>query len=323
MLLNALRFPILVFCAAAVLLPSSAYAAPTAKERAEAKSAWLKGKRFVTQEKRDEAVETLRIAVELDPKVQYQLDLARALVEAKIFIEARDLCDAIASSKEPNVQKAKQAAATLKKDLEPRIPTITVKLTGDAAGATASINGETVEIGKPLTFDPGIYTVRARMGDNPEVSERVELAERAKKTVTLDPSTGAPPAEEPKEGSSGGTMAPAAIAFGVGGAALVAGGVTGFLAFQKTDEVTDLCGGTSCPEKYAGDVQTAQDFGTASTVLFALGGIGATAGLILTFTVGMDGDAPSEDSTEKKKEEAQVWVTPYVGPFHAGLVGTF
>lgn len=319
-------FPILAFCAAATLIPSSAFAAPTPKERAEAKSAWLKGKRLVTQEKRDEAVETLRIAVELDPRVQYQLDLARALVEAKIFLEARDLCDAIASSKEPNIQKAKAAAATLKKDLEPRIPSITVNLTGETVGASATVNGESVDVGKPTSFDPGVYTVRARVGSNPEVSQRVELAERDARTVTLDPSSTEPPKEEPKEEASGGTMAPAAIAFAVGGAALVAGGVTGFLAFQKTDEVKDLCGGTSCPEKYAGEVQTAQDFGTASTVLFALGGLGATAGLILTFTVGMDDDAPGEgegEKAEEKKEEAQVRVSPFVSPFGAGLVGTF
>lgn len=319
------RFTFLVFCAAATLFASTAMAAPTAKERAEAKSAWLKGKRLVTQEKRDEAVETLRIAVELDPRVQYQLDLARALVEVKILIEARDLCDAIAASKEPNIQKAKAAAATMKKDLEPRIPKITVKVSGDAVGATATINGETVEIGAPLSFDPGVYTVRARIGQNPEVSQRVELAERDERLVTLDPSSGEAPKEEEKEEPSSGTMVPAAIAYAVGGAALVGGGVTGFLAFQKTDEVKDLCGGTQCPERYAGEVQTAQDFGTASTVLFALGGLGVTAGLILTFTVGMDdGDTPKDESNEEKKsEEARVRIRPVVGPLGLGVHGTF
>jgi hypothetical protein len=303
-----------------LVLTTSASAAPTPKERAQAKSAWMKGKRLVTQEKKDEAVESLRIAVELDPKAQYQLDLARALVEIKALVEARELCDAIAETKEPNTQKAKQVAASLKKDLEPRIPTITVILTGDAANATATINGESVGLGKPLPFDPGVYTVRARVRDNPEVSERVELREREKKTVTLDPTSTEAPKPPTEEASSGGNMLPAAIAYGVGGAALIAGGVTGFLAFQKTDEVQELCGGNDCPPEFAGDVATAQDLGTASTVLFAVGGLGVAAGLILTFTVGLGGDAADEKKDEKKSE---AWVRPIIGPGQLGLYGAF
>ncbi len=312
----ALSAALLIFVVA-----TNANAAPTPKERAQAKSAWMKGKRLVTQEKKDEAVESLRIAVELDPKAQYQLDLARALVEIKALVEARELCEAVLETKEPNTQKAKQVATTLKKDLEPRIPTITVALAGGAPNATATINGESVDVGKPLPFDPGVYTVRARVGDNPEVSERVELRERDKKTVTLDPSStepAKPPTEEP---SSGGNMLPAAIAYGVGGAALIAGGVTGFLAFQKTDEVQDLCGGNDCPPEYAGDVAAAQDLGTASTVLFAIGGLGAAAGLILTFTVGLADDPAADEKPEEKKSEA--WVRPLIGPGQLGLYGAF
>jgi hypothetical protein len=316
--MNILRF-VVAFSSALFffVVATNASAAPTPKERAQAKSAWMKGKRLVTQEKKDEAVESLRIAVELDPKAQYQLDLARALVEIKALVEARELCDDVIETKEPNTQKAKQVATTLKKDLEPRIPTITIALTGGAANATASVNGESVEVGKPLPFDPGVYTVRARVGDNSEVTERVELKERERKTVTLDPtSTEAPklPTEEP---ASGGNMLPAALAYGIGGAVLIAGGVTGFLAFQKTDEVQDLCGGNECPPEYAGDVATAQDLGTASTVLFAVGGLGVAAGLILTFTVGLSDDAPEEP----KKSEA--WVRPLIGPGQLGLYGAF
>ena len=308
----------LLVCCLVFFVSATAIAAPTAKERAQAKSAWIKGKRFVTQEKKDEAVESLRIAVELDPKVQYQLDLARALVAVRAFVEASELCEAVKTSSEANTQKAKQAATTLAKDLEPRIPRLTVNVS--AVGATATVNGEPVELGKPLAFDPGVYTVRARVGDNPETSERVELQERARKTVTLDPTSGQPTKPD-EEKSSGGTMLPAAIAYSLGGAALVAGGVTGFLAFQKTDEVKDLCGGAQCPEKYAGEVDAALSLGTASTVLFAMGGLGAAAGLILTFTVGVDGG--EGESKENEEKAAQVRVRPFVGTATAGVIGTF
>lgn len=292
----------------------SALAAPSPKERADAKVAWTKGKRLSLQGKHDEARQLLASAVELDPKAQYQLDLARELIATQELIGAVALLETVESSKEPNTQKAKQVAAGLKKDVAARIPSIKIVVLG-AAGAptTVSVNGERVEAGKALPFDPGSYTVKGRNGDEPEVVERVTLAERDHKEVALDLSHRMEPAKA--KDSSGGTMAPAAVAYAIGGAALVAGGVMGGLAFDQTGKVKELCGGLHCPPELASEVQLAQDYGTASTILLPIGGLGVAAGLILTFTVGMDS---GEDEAKPK-----AGITPYVGFGDVGVHGRF
>ncbi len=300
-----------------LLSAASAHAAPSPKDRAEAKTSWTKGKRLLGQRKFDDAAAAFRLANELDPKVQYQLDLARALVDAKAFVEARELCDQIASSKEANTQRAKQAAAQLKKSLEPRIPTLKVEVGGaDAAQATVTINGETVRSGSELPYDPGSYTVKAKVGAGPETVEQVELAEGQHRAIRLELGKAQAiksPSEENDSGG-GGNMAPAAVSYAVGGALLAAGGVLGGLAFDQTSKTEEACGGTTCPPELADEVALAQDYGTASTVLFAVGGLGVAAGIILTFTVGMDGgDAQPE----------KAGVSPFLGLGQAGVRGRF
>jgi hypothetical protein len=297
----------------------SATAAPTAKEKAEAKTLWTKGKKLALSKKHDEAAAAFRAAHELDPKAQYQLDLARSLADAGRLVEARQLFGEVAETQEKDAQRAKAVAAQQKKALDGRIPSIKVVVVGGGeASAIVTVNGESVEAGKDVPFDPGEYTVVARAAGGPEARDKVALAERDHKTVTLTLSAPAqaPPEDEPDEGGGGGgTMIPAAISYAVGGAGLTVGAVFGVLAFQKTSEVEELCGGKTCPGEYADDVATAQDYGTASTVAFAVGGIGVAAGLILTFTVGMSG------GDDEKKESA--WVVPVVGPGYAGVAGAF
>ena len=300
-----------------LLVPLDAEAAPTPKERAQANTAWTAGKRLVSQKKLSEAIESFRRANELDPKSQYQLDLARALAANKSLVEARQLCEAIAASKEPNTQRVKAAAATLKGDLDAKVPTILVEVKGEgAATALVTVDGETVQVGKDLPYDPGSHTVKARAGQAPEVSEQIELAESQHRVVSL--TLGAAVVEKAPEDTSsgGGNMAPAAVLYGVGGAALIAGGVLGGLAFMQTSDTEELCGGKTCPPQYADDVALAQDYGTASTVLFAVGGLAVAAGIILTFTVGLD-----SDDAEKKDEK--VSITPIVGPGVLGMRGAF
>jgi hypothetical protein len=299
--------------------PLAVEAAPTPKERVQASTAWTAGKRLVLQKKLDDAVASFRRAYELDPKAQYQLDLARALSATKSLVEAQQLCEAIAASSEPNIQRVKTAAATLKTDLDARVPTIQVEVIGPgAASALVTIDGETVRVGKDLPYDPGPHVVKARTGDAPEVSEQLDLGESQHRVVSL--TLGKAVADKPVEesGSSDGNMAPAAVLYGVGGAALIAGGVLGGLAFKQTSDTEDLCGGKTCPPQYADDIALAQDYGTASTVLFAVGGLGVAAAVILTFTVGLD----SSDDEEKKDEKA-AFIEPVFGPGFLGARGAF
>ncbi len=299
------------------LAASTAYAAPSAKDRAEAKTLWTKGKRLASQKKQSEAIEALLAAVELDPKVQYELDLARALSDAGQLVAAREHAEKAAKSDEKNADRAKKAARELSASVGPRIPSLRVEVKG-ATDAKVTVDGDAFELSVDAPVDPGEHVIVGKTPSGPPVEKRVDVKEAQHEVVTLDiAATKSEPVAKAESGS-GGTMAPAVVAYVVGGAALAAGGVLGGLAFMQTSDVETLCGGTSCPSQYAGEVALAQDYGTASTVLFAVGGLGVAAGLILTFTVGMDGDAADEG---EKKEGLRV--RPFVTPSGAGLSGTF
>lgn len=293
------------------------HAAPTAKERAEAKTAWTKGKKLVAQEKWVEAVEAFRTASELAPSAQYQLDLARALAEAGELLEAKQTAELVVRSTEANTQMAKNAAKKLADSLAPRIPTLEIAVRGEAAAsATVTLNGDEVQAGSPMALDPGSYLVRAVAEGGGEAKSKVELVEGEQRRVELvleAPTSSPGTVSAPSEPGSGGTMLPAAIAFGVGGAGIVLGSVFGILGFHETAAVTEVCGGTTCPPDRAADVDRVQMYGTVSTVSFAVGGLGLATGLVLAFTVGAD-DAP---------DEAGAWVQPYVGAGELGVVGRF
>ncbi len=309
-----------LLAAGVLLFAPLALGAPSVKEKAEAKQAWTKGKQAAARKKWDDAVALYRSANDLDPKAQYQLDLGRALVESGALVEAEEVLSGVADTKEPNTQKAKAVASKLVKELGGRIPTLKVEVKGDGAEqAKVTVDGNAATPGADLRYDPGKHEIVARAPNGAEATDSVTLAEKENATVTL--TLVAPVKTElakEEEASSGGTMVPAGIAYGVGGAGLAVGAAFGILAFQKTDEVEELCGGTTCPQEYADEVAAAQDYGTASTVAFAIGGLGVVAGLILTFTVGMD-DGPSESEEEKKGAR----VTPVVGPGFVGLTGVY
>lgn len=296
-----------------------ASAAPTAKDKAEAKQLWTKGKQATVRKKFDEAAASFRSANDLDPKAQYQLDLGRALIETGALVEAEEVLSSVVDTTEPNTQKAKAVAKKLVSDLGARIPTMKIVVRGDgAAQANVTVDGNAAQPDKDLRFDPGSHEVAARTSAGAEAKQTVVLAEKDNKTVTL--TLTAPKvveAPKPKEGGSGGNMIPAAISYTVGGVGLTVGAILGGLAFQKTSETEELCGDKVCPQEYADEVAAAQDFGTGSTIAFAIGGLGVAAGLILTFTVGMSGDS----SEEPEKKEAHV--EPVVGPGFVGIQGNF
>ncbi len=313
------RLPLALVMAFSLTSASAvAWAGPTPKDRSAAKTAWTQAKKLESQGKQDEAVLKLREAVEKDPKAQYQLDLARALARTRSLVEAVKVADEVIASKEPNTQRAKAAAAALKKDVEPKIPSLKIEIAGGRGrDVRATIDGESVAIGRDLPMDPGSYSVKARAGTAPEVAETVDLAESQHRVVTLDlDKADREIAKQPKAKGTKGNMIPAGILYGLGGASVAAGAVLGVLAFNKTSETQEACGGSVCPPELAGDVQLSQDYGTASTILFAVGGLALAAAVVLTVTVGID-HGPSDDAP--KGASASL----FVGLGSMGVAGRF
>jgi hypothetical protein len=107
------------------------------------------------------------------------------------------------------------------------------------------------------------------------------------------------------------------IAFGIGGAGLAVGAVTGVMALGKHSDLSDACPSGTCspqtPEeeaRFENDVSEYHTLGTISGIGFAVGAAGIGTGIVLLLT--------SQDS-ESPKTSARF--TPLIGPGFVGIRG--
>lgn len=157
----------------------------------------------------------------------------------------------------------------------------------------------------------------AKLADGSEARAEKDLAEGETATVTLDLATAKPPAATVAEmqptaapessGSRDRTLA--LIGFGVAGAGLAVGTVTGILAISKLSAAKDSCVDKTCYPDARSNLDASHTMGTISTIAFVVAGVGATVGVI-GLVVGGD----------KHGEPA---VSLGVGPGSLSMSGTF
>jgi hypothetical protein len=230
-------------------------------------------------------------------------------------------------------QTARDEAARLSKELEPRIPTLRLKLTLPAgASAVVHIDDEPIPLTGPETsraVDPGPHDIVAKAGEGPEQKIRVDLAETETKEVALAPHWVAPKPPPPPPSTQiiyvRTTNPLAFLGFGVAAAALIVTGVGIYVASNARSEAADKCGSAYCPPASARDralPSTAlenrdfQELNTRYNGALILTGI-AGAATVAFLAVGIIGVA------RPIKEKVTASVRPVVGPRSAGLVGTF
>jgi hypothetical protein len=102
------------------------------------------------------------------------------------------------------------------------------------------------------------------------------------------------------------------VAFGVGGAGLVVGGLTGILAIGKHSTLASNCKTGTCDSTQQGTLSSYHTLGAISTVGFVVAGVGGAAGAILLFT------QPKGDAVA-----SGLHVVPVVGFGSLGATGTF
>ena len=122
----------------------------------------------------------------------------------------------------------------------------------------------------------------------------------------------------------------ALVAFGVGGAGLVVGSITGLIALGKSGDLKDACGPNkdTCPSTAQSDIDSYKTMGTISTVGFIVAGVGGAAGLILLLTspktsTGNAGTSRYATVPVPVKRETGLSMTPYFGGTSAGVSGHF
>jgi hypothetical protein len=102
------------------------------------------------------------------------------------------------------------------------------------------------------------------------------------------------------------------VAFGVGGASVIVGGVAGALAIVKHGQLSDACPiPTECKSDQRANLDSYHRLGTIADVGFIVGGVALAAGVVLLVT------QPKDSSATATK------VTPYLGLGSAGVTGVF
>jgi hypothetical protein len=262
------------------------------------------------------------------------LAVARAEAQLGKLVDAQATAQSVTqlpvTGREPGaLARARAEAARLVDSLEARIPSLTVTVTG----APADVVDVTVDekpfparlLGSPSKFDPGKHKVAAIAAGFENAGAEVTLAEGAKETVTLtlvpvakaEVAHAAPvsvAAEAPADtGTKKGLSPLVYIGFGLGGAGLIVGTVTGIMSLSATSAAKEHCNGNLCQPAAQDDIDSAKLLGNVANVGFGAAILGTGLGIVGLVTSG-GGGAPNTTGLK---------VEPLLGPHFVGARGRF
>ena len=230
---------------------------------------------------------------------------ARSLVKLGRFVEASERYleverTPLAADAPPEHAKAQKDATDERNQLLPRIPSVRVVLDGaDPTEVLVSLNEQLLQaalLGVKRPVDPGKLRIKGVRGEQ-VVEANVDLPEGATKDVTLSfsklshvtptastPATPAPESAPPalSPGSPDHTLA--YVAFGVGGAALITGGIFGGLALSQKSDLDGECPDRKCGPAFHADNDAYGTKKTVSGVGLIAGAVLMGAGVVLYFT---------------------------------------
>lgn len=234
---------------------------------------------------------TLTLAMAQCQEAMGRLIAARALY--------RKVVDEPVSPKAPEQWRTARATAQTALDaLAKRIPTLTVTVTGpNAERARVQIDGaqvSAIELAAGRELDPGDHVVTAETeGAAARLAVKLPEGAATRAELALRPGPVVPPKTVAR--ARPGSLVPAGIAFGIGGAGVVAGAVTGLAALSIGDGIRSRCrtigGEQHCLASDIPARDTASALATGSTIAFVAGGAAAITGVVLAI-VRPGGEAP-------------------------------
>ncbi len=331
------------------LLASNA-AAQSDSDRATARQLAQQGQTALDAKDYKRAEDSFRRADALFHAPTLTLGLARAQAAEGKFVESwesyqRIILDGVRTT--PVFAKALDDATREIATVDGRRARVTVNVTG-ADRPVVTIDDLPIKseaLGVERFVDPGTHAVKASADGYKSATQSFAVAEGKAQTVSLTlqpaaasavvpapstspaaplaaslvaPSNVATPTQASAdsgtthEGSKSSRKTVAFVAFGLGAAGLVVGGVAGALALGKHSDLATACPGGNCTSDHQSDVDSYHSLGMISTIGFIVGGVGVAAGAILYFT------APKAAS-----QATTAWISPYVGPGTVGAAGRF
>jgi hypothetical protein len=275
------------------------------------------------------------------------LEVAKAQAALGLLVEARETALRVTRiGDKPNdpapFKQARDAASAMNDDLGARIPSLTVTVKNVPEGATAEVTIDDAPIpaeglGQARKLNPGHHVVVAKAG-SADAKQEIDLAEKDQKQLTVElpaaaavasttggaaTTTETPPEAEPSH-KSGGSKVLMFGGFGLAGAGVIAGSITGILSMSKTSAIkgSGFCSGTVCGPQENSDISSAKSMATISTVAFIAAGAGAVLGVVGLLT-GNSSSSPSATPEKPPTDESTSRIEPWLGFGAAGLRGSF
>lgn len=321
-----------------VTLASTSRADDAAENTAAARTLGIEGVQLADAGKCPEAIEKLQRAESLHHAPTILGRLGECQVNVGDVVEGTENLNMVVreqlSATAPKVfHDAQDRAQKVLTAAMPKIAHLVIRITPSDVKASVAVAGKSVPtalLGAERPTDPGTHQVTATAQGYKPTSATVTLAEGGHQDITLllekDPNAvAALPAAGTTSATGTGvdtTTAPAAkksntpayIAFGVGAAGLIVGGVTGALAFGKASD---------CPNKVCAtqsDLDSAKSMAAVSTISFGVGIAGVAVGTVLLLTGNKSEAAPAQ---AKAHTAPKVSLHPWFGVSSIGLVGSF
>jgi hypothetical protein len=335
---GAFRSTALALVTAVLLASSSAHAGgPSAADKETARSMMDQGFRLRDAKDLKGALQRFTAADQIMHVPSTGYEVARAQLDLGMLVEASDTATRVINTpparREPiQFREARKKAQALVDSLQGRIPALTVVLEGAKPGEKLDLSIDDTKvpaavIGLPRSVDPG-HHVLVVTTDTTQGRAEIDVAEGEQKsvTITMKPSAHPVVASHPPVESAGppppvvkieehhgkGGKIAAFVSFGLGGAALIAGGVTGGLALVTRSDLADKCTNHQCSPAQAGELSDGNTFAWISTFAFAGGAAALVVGVIVLAVSGHKHAAPQS-----------AYVTPWIGPTGAGISGAF
>jgi hypothetical protein len=310
------------------LLSRAAVADPSAADRATARTLAQEGQQALDAKKFSAAADKFTRADQLVHAPTLLLGLARAQLGMNKLVEAQEsynriIREGVAQGSPRSWSKALEDATKEVETITARLPWVTITVLGPTnpevlIDATPIPNAS---LGVKRPVNPGSHTVKAAAEGFLPAEKTINFAEGQSVAVNLEleqaPADAAPVAaqqapESPAPSGSGRRTA-ALVAFGVGGAGLVVGGITGVIAMSKHTQLKQACTDGVCdPTTQGAALDSYHLVGNVSTVGFIVGGVGVAAGAVLLLTQPKESAPPT----------AATW-SPFIGVGSAGVRGKF
>jgi hypothetical protein len=159
-----------------------------AEQSAAARALFTQGVEHADRQQWNDAADRFRRAMAMRPSPVIAYNLAQTLVHINRLVEATEHLRFVLRSQDAN-RSVRAGARRMLDSLQPRLATLTIRVSGHVEGAEFRLDGEEVSsavLAVPMPADPGRRRITAHRGGAEVASMEVALAEGASGEATLE-----------------------------------------------------------------------------------------------------------------------------------------